>query len=147
MPDKQERDLWWAFLEGRPESEWNPPKQPKQKKIKGFQASAQPEHAHDEGEVELALRVDPTESFPTPSCTPVGSDDIEESTTSDESHTLAFKPRAPTPLLLKYIDQVNFFYFVMDTPQADVFNSDTLCISLCTLHIGSISISKMRFHG
>ncbi|TFK92826.1 hypothetical protein K466DRAFT_538980 [Polyporus arcularius HHB13444] len=32
MPDRKERDLWWAFFAGRPESEWNPPKKPKQPK-------------------------------------------------------------------------------------------------------------------
>jgi len=29
MPDKKERDLWWKFLAGLPESDWNPPKKPK----------------------------------------------------------------------------------------------------------------------
>jgi hypothetical protein len=29
MPDKKERDLWWTFLAGSPESDWNPPKKPK----------------------------------------------------------------------------------------------------------------------
>ncbi|CCM05565.1 uncharacterized protein FIBRA_07792 [Fibroporia radiculosa] len=29
IPDKKERDLWWAFLRGRPSSEWDPPKQVK----------------------------------------------------------------------------------------------------------------------
>ncbi|KAH9894433.1 hypothetical protein C8Q73DRAFT_745923 [Cubamyces lactineus] len=37
MPDKKERDLWWAFLAGRPESEWNPPKKPKQPKVSRWQ--------------------------------------------------------------------------------------------------------------
>ncbi|KAI0332409.1 hypothetical protein GY45DRAFT_1433094 [Cubamyces sp. BRFM 1775] len=37
MPDKKERDLWWAFLAGRPESEWNPPKKPKQPKTSRWQ--------------------------------------------------------------------------------------------------------------
>lgn len=37
MPDKKERDLWWAFLAGRPESEWNPPKKPKQPKLSRWQ--------------------------------------------------------------------------------------------------------------
>ncbi|TBU23505.1 hypothetical protein BD311DRAFT_703794 [Dichomitus squalens] len=37
MPDKKERDLWWAFLAGRPESEWNPPKKPKQPKPSRWQ--------------------------------------------------------------------------------------------------------------
>ncbi|THH12227.1 hypothetical protein EW145_g100 [Phellinidium pouzarii] len=26
MPEKKERDNWWAFINGRPECEWNPPK-------------------------------------------------------------------------------------------------------------------------
>lgn len=29
MPDKKERDLWWTFLAGSPESDWNPPKKTK----------------------------------------------------------------------------------------------------------------------
>ncbi|KAI0939398.1 hypothetical protein AcV5_000828 [Taiwanofungus camphoratus] len=32
MPEKKDRDAWWAFISGRPESEWNPPKKPKQPK-------------------------------------------------------------------------------------------------------------------
>ncbi|KAI0774052.1 hypothetical protein C8Q74DRAFT_1217954 [Fomes fomentarius] len=37
IPDKKERDLWWAFLAGRPESEWNPPRKPKQPKLSRWQ--------------------------------------------------------------------------------------------------------------
>ncbi|KAI0677032.1 survival motor neuron interacting protein 1-domain-containing protein [Trametes maxima] len=37
MPDKKERDLWWAYLAGHPESEWNPPKKPKQPKPSRWQ--------------------------------------------------------------------------------------------------------------
>ncbi|KAL0949329.1 hypothetical protein HGRIS_009403 [Hohenbuehelia grisea] len=33
MPQKKERDLWWAFLLGKPESEWDPPKRPKNKTL------------------------------------------------------------------------------------------------------------------
>ncbi|KZT72549.1 hypothetical protein DAEQUDRAFT_722708 [Daedalea quercina L-15889] len=29
IPDKKERDLWWAFLTGQPASVWDPPKKPK----------------------------------------------------------------------------------------------------------------------
>lgn len=29
LPDKKDRECWWAFLQGLPESEWNPPKRPK----------------------------------------------------------------------------------------------------------------------
>lgn len=32
IPDKRERDLWWAFLAGQPQSAWDPPKKPKQPK-------------------------------------------------------------------------------------------------------------------
>ncbi|KZT13029.1 uncharacterized protein LAESUDRAFT_710129 [Laetiporus sulphureus 93-53] len=39
VPEKKERDLWWAFLNGRPASEWNPPKQPKKSKQKQRYAS------------------------------------------------------------------------------------------------------------
>ena len=33
MPEKKERDRWWAFINGRPELEWNPMKPPK--KLRG----------------------------------------------------------------------------------------------------------------
>ena len=32
MPEKKERDHWWAFLNGAPESEWNPVKKSKTKR-------------------------------------------------------------------------------------------------------------------
>lgn len=35
MPDKNERDLWWEFIAGKPEAVWNPPKKVKQPKGKG----------------------------------------------------------------------------------------------------------------
>jgi hypothetical protein len=53
MPDKKERDLWWKFLTGLPESDWNPPKKPKKPSKKSrFSGHMQalcdePEVAHD----------------------------------------------------------------------------------------------------
>ncbi|KAI0637968.1 hypothetical protein C8Q77DRAFT_1153660 [Trametes polyzona] len=41
LPDMKARDQWWAFLAGRPESEWNPPKKPKQPKVSRWQKRAQ----------------------------------------------------------------------------------------------------------
>ncbi|KAI0065972.1 hypothetical protein BV25DRAFT_1880026 [Artomyces pyxidatus] len=35
IPDKKNREAWWAFLEGEPEDVWNPPRVPKQAKFKG----------------------------------------------------------------------------------------------------------------
>ena len=32
MPEWNERDNWWAFINGRPEYEWDPPKRPKKKR-------------------------------------------------------------------------------------------------------------------
>lgn len=34
MPDKKERDLWWHFLSGKPESMWNPAQKSKKKKLR-----------------------------------------------------------------------------------------------------------------
>lgn len=53
MPDKKERDLWWKFLAGLPEPEWNPPKKPKKPSSKSrFSGHMRafcddPEVAHD----------------------------------------------------------------------------------------------------
>ncbi|KAH7914431.1 survival motor neuron interacting protein 1-domain-containing protein [Hygrophoropsis aurantiaca] len=85
MPDKKERDLWWKFLAGQPESDWNPPKKLKAAAVKkyrynnGMRAfSDQPEdfepdvyddnegkddhetwRINPDGEVEMAERSDP----------------------------------------------------------------------------------------
>ncbi|KAI0268286.1 hypothetical protein BC834DRAFT_968491 [Gloeopeniophorella convolvens] len=44
MPDKKSRDAWWAFLQGAPESVWNPPRAAKQSKGRSGQGQegAQP---------------------------------------------------------------------------------------------------------
>ncbi|KAJ7590883.1 survival motor neuron interacting protein 1-domain-containing protein [Mycena floridula] len=108
MPDKNERDLWWAFLEGKPESEWNPPKQSKPKsRMRAFTPEAEADgasetwHINDEGEVELALKVDPAESLPTP---PPGDSQPTEP---------SCKPRPPTPMLLKHVDQRMSLHLLM----------------------------------
>lgn len=108
IPEKKDRDAWYAFLAGLPESEWNPPKKPKVSKardrygrvMRGFsedQVSTQSDETwrvNEEGEVEMAVTADPSESLPTPS----GSPAPQQSTS----------PREPTPHLLKYIDDVRF---------------------------------------
>lgn len=58
MPDKKERDLWWAFLSGKPESVWNcPPRKSKKKnKAKQYRQFAEGkmrawnDQEHDHGE-------------------------------------------------------------------------------------------------
>jgi hypothetical protein len=128
MPDKKERDCWWAFLAGRPESDWNPPKKTKTdanaRKRHSYRRDHSPAtypeedlqsthetwHINDEGEVELVLSKDPSESLPTPSSTPVPS----EPPALDHMHNQGtsyippmLKQREPTPTLLAYMDHVS----------------------------------------
>ena len=125
MPDKKERDMWWAFLAGKPESDWNPPKKSKAKKPPAYN-SGLPAWAdnssqdllqeswqkNDEGEVEQVLRVDPAESLPSPVGTPL-SGPFESASQSPSSSCLvpAFEPREPTTRILKLIDEVRSFLF------------------------------------
>lgn len=92
MPDKRERDLWWAFLAGQPESEWNPPKQPPKSKargMRGFDADEPPMQetwrVNDDGDIEKA----------------VGSEPLQSTTSFGP-----LKPREPTIKLLLQIDSV-----------------------------------------
>jgi len=71
----------------------------------------------DEGEVELALKMDPTESLPTPSGTPAPPDlslghDTQTllSTSAVEAPT---GPKVPTPTLLRLIDQRTALHLLM----------------------------------
>jgi hypothetical protein len=129
MPDKKERELWWAFLAGKPESDWNPPKKLRKpninaKKLQTYY-SGQPDDSsqgarqeswqnNDEGEVEQVLRVDPAESLPSPVGTPLSSDSFENIGQLPPSSCfipikLAFEPREPTTRILKSIDEVRSF--------------------------------------
>lgn len=162
MPDKKERDLWWAYLAGKPETDWNPPKKPKQSQLnkrrqfgygmRGFSDDTEydlsynrPQESwqtNDEGEVELVLRVDPSESLPTPTGSPVPPDTSNElqntassSTRLEHVETIIFKPREPTPCLLRHIDEVSTItqYFLTSNPYlARKWRS----IFSCTLLIG-----------
>jgi hypothetical protein len=129
MPDKKERGCWWAFLAGRSEADWNPPKKqkpdasrkrhsygrdysPESDSAEGLQPTQETWHINDEGEVELALSNDPTESLPTPSGTPAPPEPpgealglLYDQSTSHEPPTL--KQREPTPSLITCIDQVS----------------------------------------
>ncbi|KXN89608.1 hypothetical protein AN958_05475 [Leucoagaricus sp. SymC.cos] len=88
MPDEGERDLWWAFLSGKPESIWGQPRQSKKKKAKR-------QRRHDEF-AEGTMR------------TPAPPDDIGLSVAMEVSADHAvetFTRREPTPQLLKLIDE------------------------------------------
>ena len=133
MPEKKERDLWWAFLAGKPESDWNPPKKHKHSSkptksrrvsqgMRAFldnvdhdmsyerpgQETTQPD---DEGEAEQVLTVDHTEPLPAQTCSPVAPETLTSASSSTIQDTLPpattpAKAREPMPSLLKHIDEV-----------------------------------------
>jgi hypothetical protein len=132
MPDKKERDMWRAFLAGKPELDWNPPNKPKKqtpnaKKPQTYNlglrawpdnsSHGQPQDSwqnNDEGEVEHVLRVDPAESLPSPVGTPLSSDSFDSVGQLPSSSYLTpiepvLEPREPTTRILKLIDEVRIF--------------------------------------
>ncbi|GLB33990.1 putative survival motor neuron (SMN) interacting protein 1 (SIP1) [Lyophyllum shimeji] len=130
MPDKKERDLWWSFLAGKPESDWNPPKQPKKTAAQRRLASLFPAEApdapterkrqeswqtNDQGEVKLASQVDLSESLSTPTGSPTLADigEAGPSTATSSSSTIVYKPREPMPSLLRRIDERMALHLLM----------------------------------
>ncbi|TEB35775.1 hypothetical protein FA13DRAFT_1788379 [Coprinellus micaceus] len=129
MPEKKERDLWWAFLEGRPETEWNVSSKQSKKKAQGKRSghglrawadeSGQEEPTgivihessllNDEGEVEEALKPDPAELLPTPSGTPAP----ESTGLADGDDPLTLCPREPSPKLLRLINESTALHLLM----------------------------------
>jgi len=129
MPDKKERDCWWAFLSGQPESDWNLPKRPKSvKKSHNYRRDYSPEsdsaddldppqetwHINEEGEVQLVPNNDSVEALPTPSSTPAPSeppgeadDQLYKQPSSGQPRPLIFKSREPTPSLFAHMDCVS----------------------------------------
>lgn len=136
MPEKKDRDMWWAFLSGKPESEWNPSKKArskanKQPPARGMRAWDDPSREdseiagpssssvwNDEGEVEEVLRVNPAETLPSPVGTPTPLEHLEE--TSQISPIMdpclpeeILKPREPTTELLRKINEVSLLRFAL----------------------------------
>ena len=97
MPDKQDRDLWWIFLSGKPEAEWNPPKKPRTQKKKQKSRT--------------------TDGFVENDETVLMYEELQSDTTVQEAHLAdikreqapppsIFKGREPIPSLLKRFDEV-----------------------------------------
>lgn len=132
IPDKKDRDSWWSFLSGRPESDWNLSKKAKLKArtrqpvgMRGWSdgqrvsTPVQNSWNNDEGEVEEELRIDPAETLPSPKGTPVPLDYLEamsqpSSSGPTSSYPISeeeiFVPREPTTQFLKLIDEVHFVF-------------------------------------
>lgn len=137
MPEKKDRDLWWAFLSGRAEEEWTPIKKGKQKRVVPQQSTSGAGRAHsnanvfppatdeggpvadnsswnnDEGEVEEVLRLNPAETLPSPIGTPAPLDHLERMTqpsaTPAPPSEERLMPRECTTQLLKLIDEACLF--------------------------------------
>ena len=167
MPDKKERDMWRAFLAGKPESDWNPPKKPKKqnpnaKKLQTYTSGlhAWPDNSsqglpqeswqnNDEGEVEHVLRVDPAESLPSPVATPLSSDSFESFGQLPLNFYLtpiesALEPREPTTRILKLIDEVRSFYSMVSITLMVFLFSEWPCIYSYTSRTGSTSIFRLQ---
>ncbi|KAG6833939.1 hypothetical protein H0H87_007950 [Tephrocybe sp. NHM501043] len=128
LPDKKEREYWWNFLAGKPEPEWNPSKQPKQsaamRRLSGltqhetvdtsstikWQESWQ---TNDEGEVELVLRLGPSDPLPTSSDSPGPPKFEDPGPSMVVMETITYKPREALPSLLKSIDERTALHLLM----------------------------------
>lgn len=136
MPDKKERDLWWKFLAGLPESDWNPPKKPKKASLSKNRFSGhmrafcdEPGVPHDknveqnhsdshetwrinsEGDVELAADApqsidQPPQIGPVFSASTMGTPSVIDPLSNHIGHEHPCSPREITPSLLRKIDHV-----------------------------------------
>ncbi|KAJ7683967.1 hypothetical protein B0H17DRAFT_1204727 [Mycena rosella] len=126
IPDLKERDLWWAFLSGRPAAEWDIPKKPKQRFQRGMRAFADDPamDAHSVGSsrddaLEMRPMNDDAEAgpqLPTPSGTPAPTDLTAAEHAQEplaEGGMPIYKPREPTPSLLRLIDQRMALHLLM----------------------------------
>ena len=92
IPDRKNRDAWWAFLEGAPESVWNPSRPTEQGRKRGG------------GNHEGVFTTYSGQILPTPLMKPPATQQPSSVTPSDDGTPQ--KPRELTPMQLFYIDHV-----------------------------------------
>ncbi|KAJ7498725.1 hypothetical protein FB451DRAFT_1202843 [Mycena latifolia] len=105
IPDLKERDLWWAFLSGRPAAEWDIPKKPKQsqnarKLQRGMRAFPDNDDSTMEAPSVGSSRDDALETRPMN-----GDMEARPQLPTPSGGTPIYTPREPTPSLLRLIDQ------------------------------------------
>ncbi|KAF9268149.1 hypothetical protein L218DRAFT_853784 [Marasmius fiardii PR-910] len=95
MPDIKERALWWEFLAGKPESEWNPPKKMKSSKqrklgrgLRAFTPDVEPEDTQDAIQSQIPQ--------------------LTEGQTLD-----CYQCKLPTPKILKQLDESMSLHLLM----------------------------------
>ena len=116
MPELRARDLWWAFLDGKPESEWNPLKQPKAAKHgnKRRRMQAFSDDDLDYGPEQLAQKETPASASDRRLAQSFSDEDLdygsEHPPSERENPTNASdrRPREPTPSIMGFIDHVCF---------------------------------------
>ena len=129
IPDKKDRDAWWAFVSGEPETVWNPVKKPKVPKapkpkgnmgMRGFSgsipyddvqvatSSSQTWTVNDVGDVELVSIEQTPSDTAAPTGVPEKPDGEAPSTAADPIPPSAKTiQREPTPSLLRVMDHVS----------------------------------------
>ncbi|KAI0051278.1 hypothetical protein FA95DRAFT_1485653 [Auriscalpium vulgare] len=96
IPDKKDRDAWWAFLQGAPDSVWNPPRVPKRGKATPTvrqNGSSESGITSSRPDIPEAASVEPVES------------------PAQTKH--AAKAREPTPTMLQHIDHRTSVHLLM----------------------------------
>lgn len=134
MPDKKERDHWWDFLAGKPETYWNPPKKAKPQHpstrkqygqgLRAWESHSMvgpPEmqqsvvlHGNDDDEVRQLPSGEPTETPPSPKGT-TGDLECPDELVSPNvwSKLPGHPPREPSTTLLKLIDERMALHLLM----------------------------------
>ncbi|KAF9057975.1 hypothetical protein BJ165DRAFT_1314207, partial [Panaeolus papilionaceus] len=132
MPDKKERDLWWAFICGKSESDWNPSKSKKPKKQKSLPANNQrlrawadePSEPQNDYQTIYGSAEDLVEdamgTLPSPPSVPLPLDVLEEMSQDAASLTKVILEAPPTSVarqpnttLLKMIDHMTAIHLLM----------------------------------
>jgi len=130
MPEKKQRDQWWAFIEGEPQEEWDPPKKPKQPKQNGWHSdrfggglrgysdgASRGEVLNNDPEASLtyeeqAAVPEASGSLPTPSSTPAPETPAVVQA-EDLARLAVHSRREPTPSLLQHIDHRYALHLLM----------------------------------
>ena len=98
MPDSAERDLWWEFLAGSPESKWNPPAKMSKRKAKRMGLYPLPDDPGPDSQLTDAAVAD--------AGVDVQMEEALPATETGEMIEALVEPRILTPSLLKHIDEV-----------------------------------------
>ncbi|KAJ7228468.1 hypothetical protein GGX14DRAFT_613018 [Mycena pura] len=124
MPDLKERDLWWAFLSGKPIEDWDPPKKYSPKKFQRGMRAFEDDDSRMEGpsggsshEASEARPMRDDSEAVLLSATSLPTEHAAEYGVSHPEHSGGampiYKPLEPTPSLLRLIDHRMALHLLM----------------------------------